>query len=150
MKTRLTLSDIGPARGSRSSKRRIGRGVGSGMGKTATKGHKGQKARSGWSMPASFEGGQMPLVRRLPKVGFNSPFRVEYKAVNLGLLNSFEDGALVTPAEMKSAGLCDGRLPIKVLAKGELKKKLTVKAHAFSDAAKTAIQSAGGSAELLG
>jgi large subunit ribosomal protein L15 len=150
MKTRLTLSDIGPARGSRFSKRRIGRGVGSGMGKTATKGHKGQKARSGWSHPASFEGGQMPLVRRLPKVGFNSPFRVAYKAVNIGLLNSFEDGAVVTPDEMEKVGLHDGRLPIKVLAKGELKKKLTVKAHAFSDAAKAAIQGAGGSTEILG
>lgn len=150
MKKRLTLSEIGPSRGSRFSKRRIGRGIGSGMGKTSTKGHKGQKARSGWSMPASFEGGQMPLVRRLPKIGFNSPFRVEYKAVNVGLLNVFENGAVVTPKEMKGVGLCDGRLPIKVLAKGALTKKLTIKANAFSDAAKAAIQGAGGSAEILG
>lgn len=149
MKKRMTIGDLAPADNSRFSKKRIGRGIGSGTGKTAGKGHKGQKARSGWSMPTSFEGGQMPLVRRLPKSGFKAPFRVEYKGVNIGLLVRFDNGAVIDPEALKGKGIIDGRLPIKILAKGTLDKKFTVKAHAFSDAAKKAIETAGGTAEIL-
>ncbi|MEK8022311.1 MAG: 50S ribosomal protein L15 [Candidatus Hydrogenedentota bacterium] len=149
MKPRLTITDLAPARGSKFSKRRIGRGVGSGMGKTATKGHKGQKARSGWSMNVGFEGGQMPLIRRTPKSGFHSPFRVEYLPVNLGQLDKFENGAVIDPATLKTAGLSKGKMPVKILGKGQLTKKLTVKIHAVSDAAKKAILAAGGTVEEI-
>lgn len=149
MKKPLTISDLAPAAGSRRNRHRIGRGVGSGSGKTAGKGHKGQGARSGFSMPANFEGGQMPIVRRTPKSGFTSLFRVTYQPVNIGLLDRFDDGSVVDPAALMDKGLIDGRRPVKILAKGELKKKLTVKAHAFSTAAKTAIEVAGGKTEVL-
>lgn len=148
MKQKLSLGDLAPNKGARRNRKRIGRGPGSGTGKTAGKGHKGQKARSGWSMPTSFEGGQMPLVRRLPKFGFKAPFRVEYKAVNIGLLDKFDDGATVDAAALKGVGLADGRKPIKILGKGALTKKLTVKAASFSDSAKKAIEAAGGTAEV--
>ena len=149
MKKPLTISDLAPAAGSRRNRHRIGRGVGSGNGKTSGKGHKGQGSRSGFSMPANFEGGQMPIVRRTPKSGFTSIFRVSYQPVNIGLLERFDDGSVVDPAALMDKGLIDGRSPVKILAKGELKKKLTVKAHAFSTAAKTAIEAAGGKTEIL-
>jgi large subunit ribosomal protein L15 len=148
MKPRLTISDLSPA-AARTSRHRVGRGVGSGWGKTAGRGQKGARSRSGWHAKRGFEGGQMPLARRLPKAGFISPFRVEYKAVNIALLDRFEDGAVVDSQALKSAGLVDGRKPIKILAKGKLERKLTVKAHAFSEAAIAAIKAAGGTAETI-
>lgn len=150
MKPRLTITDLAPAHGSRSRSHRIGRGIGSGTGKTAGKGHKGQKARSGWSMPVSFEGGQMPMIRRIPKSGFHSPFRVEYRPVNIGQLDGFTAGAVVDVESLKAAGLCDGKMPVKILGKGQLTKKLTVKIHAVSETAKKAILAAGGTVEEIG
>ena len=149
MKPRLTISDLAPSANSRFSRHRVGRGVGSGWGKTSGRGQKGAGARSGWKAKRGFEGGQMPLARRLPKRGFVSLFRVEYKAVNIALFDRFEDGAVVDPAAMKKAGLVDGRKPVKVLARGKLARKLTVKAHAFSEAAIVAIRAAGGAAETI-
>ncbi len=150
MKPRMTISDIAPAPGSRHRRKRVGRGIGSGSGKTAGRGEKGYRSRSGSSLSPGFEGGQMPLARRLPKYGFKAPFRVEYLAVNLARLNRFEDGTTVDLAALKKAGLASGNLPVKILAGGTLTKKLSVKAHAFSDAAKAAIEKAGGTAETIG
>lgn len=149
MNKALTISDLAPAAGSRRKRKRVGRGEGSGSGKTSGKGEKGQKARSGYSVNVGFEGGQMPQFRRTPKRGFTSPFRMTYKPVNLELLNRFSDGEVVDPTALYSGGIIDGRKPVKILAKGKLERRLTVKAHAFSDAAKQAIESAGGSAEVL-
>ncbi|MBL4888943.1 MAG: 50S ribosomal protein L15 [Candidatus Lindowbacteria bacterium] len=145
----LTITDLAPNRGAKRNRKRIGRGVGSGVGKTSGKGEKGQKARAGYSVPDAFEGGQMPLIRRTPKRGFNSPFRVEYKGINLCHLNQFEDGETIDPMSLFNKGLIDGRKRVKVLAKGTLEKKLTIKAHAFSKAAKAAIEAKGGTAEIL-
>jgi large subunit ribosomal protein L15 len=146
----MELNELKPAIGSTKNRKRIGRGVGSGHGKTATKGHKGQKARSGGSVKAGFEGGQMPLQRRLPKRGFTSPFRKEYAVVNLGQLDAFEKGSVIDAEALTKAGLIgkvqDG---IKILAKGELTKSLVVKAHKFSSAAKEKIVAAGGSVEEI-
>lgn len=151
-KKMLSLSDLAPKRGSKFGRQRVGRGVGSGWGKTSGVGGKGQSARGRGSSykGKAFEGGQMPLVRRLPKVGFHSPFRVEYTPINLGTLNNFPAGSIVDPIVLKAAGLIDGRYPVKVLGKGAIDRNLTVKAHAFSEAAKAAIQQAGGTAELVG
>lgn len=151
-KKMLSLSDLAPKRGSKFGRQRVGRGVGSGWGKTSAVGQKGQSSRGRGSSykGQAFEGGQMPLVRRLPKVGFHSPFRVEYTPINLGTLNNFPVGSTVDPDVLKAAGLIDGRYPVKVLGKGAIDRKLTVKAHAFSEAAKAAIQQAGGTAELVG
>ena len=146
----MTITDLAPAKGSKRNPKRVGRGPGSGSGKTSGKGHKGQRARSGHSQSPTFEGGQMPLVRRLPKRGFTSIFRVSYKAVNVGNLNAFEAGQEVDIAALRSKGIVDGRKPVKILAGGKkLEKSLTIKAHAFSDAAKAAIEAAGGKAEVL-
>lgn len=146
----MELNDLKPAIGSTKNKKRIGRGIGSGHGKTATKGHKGQKARSGGSVKAGFEGGQMPLQRRLPKRGFTSPFRKEYAVVNLGQLDRFEKGASVDAQALMNVGLISKILDgVKVLAKGELTKALTVKAHKFSAAAKEKIVAAGGTVEEI-
>lgn len=146
----MELNELKPAVGSTKNRKRIGRGTGSGHGKTATKGHKGQKARSGGSIKAGFEGGQMPLQRRLPKRGFTSPFRKEFVVVNLGQLDNFEKGSAVDVAALMTAGLIsnigDG---VKVLAKGEITKALTVKAHKFSAAAKEKIIAAGGTVEEI-
>tara|TARA_B100001094_G_C18048529_1_gene728769 strand:- start:431 stop:886 length:456 start_codon:yes stop_codon:yes gene_type:complete len=142
------LDNLKPAKGSNRSKKRLGRGPGSGLGKTSGKGHKGQKARKGGKVAPGFEGGQMPLYRRLPKRGFKNPFRVEYNAVNVDALNRFENGAEVTVEALKKAGLVrKPNLPVKLLANGKLEKKLTVSVDKFSASAKVAIENAGGKIE---
>ncbi len=145
-----TLNNIGPKKGAKKRRKRIGRGIGSGHGKTATKGHKGQLARSGGGKGPGFEGGQMPLYRRLPKKGFKNPFRVEYQVVNLNRLEErFEDGATVTPEVMEQARLIrNAEKPVKILARGTLTKKLTVVADAASEAARKAIEAAGGTFQV--
>ena len=133
-------------------RKRVGRGPGSGMGKTSTRGQKGQKSRSGVSIPAWFQGGQTPLYRRVPKRGFkNTRFRVEYATINLSDLNKFfNDGDVVTPELLKEKGIIKKQLcGVKVLGNGELEKKLTIKANRFSSSAVTKIESAGGKAEVI-
>lgn len=146
----MKLHELSPAAGSAKETKRKGRGVGSGNGKTAGKGHKGQKARSGGGVRPGFEGGQMPLQRRVPKRGFNNIFGTKYAAINIKDLNCFEDGAEVDVIALKKAGVVkktfDG---VKILGKGELEKKLTVKAAAFSESAKQKIEGAGGKAEVI-
>lgn len=130
--------------------KRLGRGHGSGLGKTSGKGHKGQNARSGGGVPIGFEGGQTPIYRRIPKRGFTNFTRVEYAVVNLESLNRFDNGAEITPVILKEAGLVKNEMDgIKVLGRGQLEKKLTVKAHKFSKSAEEAIKKAGGSIEVL-
>ena len=131
--------------------KRVGRGPGSGMGKTSTRGQKGQKSRSGASIPVWFQGGQSPLYRRLPKRGFNNArFKTEYAVINLDDLNKFNDGDVITPEVLKERGIVKKQLAgIKVLGNGTLEKKVTVKAHRFSSAAVTKIESAGGTAEVI-
>jgi len=133
------------------SRKRVGRGPGSGMGKTSTRGENGQKSRSGASISAWFEGGQSPLYRRIPKRGFNNArFRIEFATINLSDLNRFNDGDVVTPELLKEKGIVKKQLcGIKVLANGTLEKKLTVRAHRFSSAAVTKIENAGGQAEVI-
>ena len=147
----MKLHDLSAVPGSTKVSKRVGRGHGSGQGKTAGKGHKGQKARSGASIRPGFEGGQMPLQRRVPKRGFNNIFATRYATVNVADLNSkFEDGAVVDTEALKAAGLVRKELDgVKVLGNGELSKKLTVKAAAFSASAKEKIEKAGGAAEVL-
>lgn len=147
----MKLHELSPAAGSTKERKRIGRGAGSGQGKTAGKGHKGQKARAGHGMRPGFEGGQMPLQRRLPKRGFNNIFRKVIVAINVADLNAkFEDGAVVDAEALKSAGLVKNYFDgIKILGNGELTKKLTVKADAFSESAKQKIEAAGGNAEVI-
>ncbi|MBI1922040.1 MAG: 50S ribosomal protein L15 [Geobacter sp.] len=146
----MELNSIKPALGSTKNRKRIGRGTGSGHGKTATKGHKGQKARSGGSVKPGFEGGQMPLQRRLPKRGFTPLTRKDYAVVNLGQLDAFESGSIVDVDAMRKAGfigkVIDG---VKILAKGEITKAVKVKAHKFSAAAKEKIEAAGGTVEEI-
>lgn len=146
----MKLQELSPAPGSVREVKRIGRGHGSGQGKTAGKGHKGQKARAGRGMRPGFEGGQMPLQRRVPKRGFVNVFATKYAQINVASLNKFEDGATVDLDAMKAAGLVkkayDG---VKVLGNGALNKKLTVKAAAYSEAAKAKIEAAGGKAEVI-
>ncbi len=147
----MNLSDLGPATGSRKKRKRVGRGPGSGHGKTACKGNKGQLSRQGFSRRRDFEGGQMPLVRRLPKRGFTNIFRKEYAVVNLDRLNAFADGTEVSPETLKAHGVIKKVLDgVKILGRGELDRKLTVKAHRFSAEAMRKIQAAGGTAEVLG
>jgi large subunit ribosomal protein L15 len=146
----MKLHELKPAEGSRQERKRLGRGIGSGQGKTAGKGHKGQNARSGGGVRLGFEGGQTPLFRRLPKRGFTNINRKEFAVVNLDALNRFEDGTEVTPELLIEAGIVKSeKAGIKVLAKGNVEKKLTVKAHKFSSAAKEAIEAAGGQTEVL-
>ena len=147
----MSLSDLKPPRGMKHAKKRIGRGQGSGNGKTAGRGHKGAKSRSGFKFKRGFEGGQMPLHRRVPKRGFHNPFRVEYAVVNLDALAArFDEGAEVTPEAIRESGLVrDARLPIKVLARGDMSKKLSVRAHKFSGKAAEKIAAAGGSTQVL-
>lgn len=135
----------------RKSTKRVGRGPGSGMGKTATRGENGQKSRSGASIPAWFQGGQSPLYRRIPKRGFNNArFRTEYAVINLDDLNRFNDGDVITPEVLKEKGIIKKQLAgIKVLAYGELTKKVTVRAHRFSSKAVTKIENAGGTVEVI-
>ena len=147
----MNLHDLAPARGAKKKRKRIGRGPGSGHGKTATKGHKGLLARSGGGKRPGFEGGQMPLVRRLPKFGFTNPFRVEYAIVNLTSFAEWKGNETVTPQAMVDAGLVKRKnLPIKILGNGELKKPLVVQAHKFSKSAEAKIQAAGGRVEVIG
>ena len=147
----MKIYDLVPAPGSVKEPKRKGRGAGSGNGKTAGKGHKGQNARSGGGVRPGFEGGQMPLQRRLPKRGFrNYPFRKEYQIVNVDFLNEFEDGSVVTAEELLSKGFIgDLNTAVKILGDGELEKKLTVKANKFSESAKQKIEAAGGKVEVL-
>jgi large subunit ribosomal protein L15 len=145
----MNLSDLKPAPGAKQSRKRVGRGPGSGNGKTAGRGHKGAQSRSGYSYKRGFEGGQMPLHRRLPKRGFNNVFRTEYAVVNLDQLEAaFDQGTTITPDLLRKAGLVHGRrLPIKVLARGEVTKALTVQAQKFSGKAAEKLAAAGGKAE---
>ena len=144
----MRLHELKPAPGSHTRKTRRGRGIGSGLGKTAGRGQKGQKARSGGGVRPGFEGGQMPLVRRLPKRGFKNPFRVEYEVVNVGQLNVFEPGADVTVEALKRQRLVRRDLPVKILGEGDLDRALTVHAHKFSKQAQAKIEAAQGRAEL--
>ena len=147
----MGLNNLRPPAGMKHPKKRIGRGQGSGNGKTAGRGHKGAKSRSGFHYKRGFEGGQMPLHRRVPKRGFHNPFRVEYEVVNLDVLAArFDDGTVVTPELLEQAGLIGGaRRPVKVLARGDIGKKLTVKAHKFSGKASEKLAAAGGVAEVI-
>lgn len=147
----MKLHELKPNAGSTASRKRVGRGAGSGLGKTSGKGHKGQNARSGGGVRPGFEGGQLPLFRRLPKRGFNNyEFRTEYAIVNVGDLNDFKDGSVIELSNLKESGLVkkekDG---IKILGNGELTKKLTVKANKFSSTARVKIENAGGKIEVI-
>ncbi|MGD0289392.1 MAG: 50S ribosomal protein L15 [Candidatus Binataceae bacterium] len=150
----MNLKDIKPAAGSTKKKKRIGRGIGSGHGKTAGRGHKGRGSRAGGNTPARYEGGQMPLSRRIPKRGFrrlqkNEQARERFTEVNLGKLTGFAEGATIDPAVLVDRGLARAGRKIKVLGGGELKIKLSVRAHAFSGSAREKIAAAGGSADLI-
>jgi len=146
----VDLSSLHPAPGARSARKRVGRGTGSGLGKTAGRGHKGRKSRSGGNSPPGYEGGQMPLQRRLPKRGFTSPFRKEYEVVNLASLASFPAGSVIDPAALASARLVSRRAKrIKILGDGAIEHALTVKAQAFSQSARAAIEARGGSVEVV-
>ena len=143
----MRLHDLSPAKGSKKDRKRVGRGPGSGLGKTAGRGEKGQKSRSGYSRRAGFEGGQMPLVRRVPKRGFTNIFRAEYGVINLAQLAGLEGE--VTPELLASKGLVRSGRPLKVLGDGEIETALAVKAHKFSKSARAKIEAAGGSCEEL-
>ena len=146
----MKLHELSPVEGSKKTAKRIGRGHGSGWGKTAGKGHKGQKARAGKGMRVGFEGGQMPLQRRIPKRGFNNIFAKKVIAVNLGTLNKFEDGAVVDIAALTEKGIVKNSFDsVKILSNGTLTKKLTVKANAFSKDAVAKIEAAGGKTEVI-
>jgi large subunit ribosomal protein L15 len=146
----MALSNQKPAQGARRVRKRVGRGPGSGNGKTAGRGNKGAQSRSGYSYKRGFEGGQMPLHRRLPKRGFHNPFRTEYAVVNLDQLEAqFDSGATVTPDTLRASGLINSRSPIKVLARGEVTKALVVQAHKFSGKAAEKLAAAGGRAEAI-
>ena len=146
----MKLHELKPAEGATSARKRLGRGIGSGLGKTSGKGHKGAKARSGGGKRPGFEGGQMPLTMRLPKRGFTNNFRKEYVAINVSRLDVFEDGATVGPVELIEMGIIkkigDG---IKIMGDGELNRKLTVQANKFTATAKEKIEAAGGKADVI-
>jgi large subunit ribosomal protein L15 len=147
----MKLHELKPAAGARRARKRVGRGPGSGSGKTSGRGEKGQLSRSGYSAKRGFEGGQMPLHRRLPKRGFVNIFRTVYRTVNVSRLNEFESGAEVTPELMQQAGLLrKGSSAVKVLGNGDINVALTVRAHKFSKAAEQKIIDAGGKVELIG
>ena len=147
----MRIHTLQPAEGSVTSPKRLGRGIGSGLGKTSGKGHKGQWARSGGGVRPGFEGGTMPLTRRLPKRGFYNMFAKTYVVINLSVLEQFDNGATVTPELLLDMGLVNnkGNVGVKVLADGQLTKSLSVYAHKFSAAAKQAIENAGGKAEVI-
>jgi large subunit ribosomal protein L15 len=146
----MRLDELKPAPGSNKKRKRVGRGDGSGHGKTSGRGHKGQGARSGGNVQPGFEGGQMPLQRRLPKRGFHNIHRVELTVVNLGQLEALLDGTEATPETLVAQGLVNGKnRRIKILGEGSLSKALTVRAHGFSAKAKEKIEAAGGKAELI-
>lgn len=145
----MNIHELGPAYGSTTTRRRVGRGTGSGLGKTAGKGHKGQKARTGGSIRRGFEGGQTPLYRRIPKRGFNNRFAVEYATVNIEQLEQFEDGTVVNAELLMATGLIKKELAgVKILGNGDLTKKLTVVASKFSKTASEKIQAVGGKIEV--
>lgn len=145
----MRLHDLKRPEGATKNRKRIGRGPGSGTGKTSGKGHKGARARKGYSLNVGFEGGQMPLQRRVPKLGFKNPFRKEYACVNVGDLNRFEDGAEIDVLVLKEAGLINKLLDgLKVLGNGDLEKKLTVRANKISKAAAEKIAAKGGEVKL--
>lgn len=146
----MKLSELKPPKGARREKKRIGRGEGSGHGGTSTKGHKGYKARSGGKRTPGFEGGQMPLQRRLPKRGFKNPSRKEWSVVNLRDLSAFPEGAVVDVESLRSSGLVKKTgFGVKILGEGEVLRPLTIRAHAFSLSAKKKIEAAGGKAEVI-
>jgi large subunit ribosomal protein L15 len=148
----MKLHTLKPATGSTKSRKRIGRGQGSGMGGTSTRGHKGAKSRSGYSKKEGFEGGQLPLQRRLPKFGFRNPFRVEYAGINLQKIEELAEKhnfSTITPKELIELGVVSKKERVKILGTGELKTKVSVEAHAFSKSAKSAIESLGGTATQL-
>ncbi len=146
----MDLHSMANTAGAKKTRNRVGRGMGSGNGKTCGKGHKGQMARKGNKHKLAFEGGQMPLIRRLPKRGFKNPCRRVYQPVNVGDLDIFDDGQEVTVVAIREAGLANGNADgIKILGRGEINKKLTVKASAFSTSAKAKIEAAGGSCEVV-
>ncbi|MDH6307320.1 large subunit ribosomal protein L15 [Dysgonomonas sp. PFB1-18] len=148
----MSLSNLRPATGSTKTRKRIGRGTGSGLGGTSTKGHKGQKSRSGYSRKIGFEGGQMPLQRRLPKFGFKSINRIEYKPINLDVLQNLADAKNLTKIDVQTlidAGFISAKHLVKILGNGALTAKLEVEAHAFSKSAEAAIQATGGTATKL-
>lgn len=146
----MKLQELSPAPGSKKSRVRVGRGLGSGLGKTSGRGQKGQKSRSGGGVRTGFEGGQMPIYRRLPKRGFKNIFAKEYAEVNVASLNRFDDGEIVDPVALVEAGIlknvCDG---IRILGDGELTKKLTVRANGFTKTAESKITAAGGKVEVI-
>ncbi len=147
----LKLHELKPAPGSRKAPKRVGRGPGSGTGKTAGRGHNGQKSRSGYSRMRGFEGGQMPLHRRLPKRGFTNIFRTVYRIINIDKLNGFEAGSVIGPDAFQDAGLLKkGSNQIKILGNGALDVALTVRAHRFTGSAAKKIEAAGGKAEVIG
>jgi large subunit ribosomal protein L15 len=147
----MDLSNLKPAEGSTHAKKRVGRGHGSGQGAQAGRGHKGAQSRSGFTFKRGFEGGQMPLHRRIPKRGFHNPFRTEYAVVNLDTLaERFDSGTVVTPELLREHGLVhSAKQPVKVLARGDVSKKLTVRAHKFSGKAAEKIAAAGGTTEVI-
>ncbi|KXZ21138.1 50S ribosomal protein L15 [Bacillus nakamurai] len=146
----MKLHELKPSEGSRKTRNRVGRGIGSGNGKTAGKGHKGQNARSGGGVRPGFEGGQMPLFQRLPKRGFTNINRKEYAVVNVDKLNGFAEGTEVTPELLLETGVISKlKAGVKILGNGKLEKKLTVKANKFSASAKEAVEAAGGTAEVI-
>lgn len=147
----MKLHELERNRAAKQERRRVGRGMGSGLGKTSGRGEKGQKARSGVSIPATFEGGQLPLYRRLPKRGFsNSDFKVRYATINVSDLNKFDDGTVVTPELLKETGILKNQLDgVKILGDGELEKKLTVKAHKFSKTALEKLEKSGCKIEVI-
>ena len=146
----MKLHDLKPAVGATTAPKRLGRGTGSGLGKTSGKGHKGAKARSGGGKGPGFEGGQIPLMRRIPKRGFTNKFRTEYVAINVDRLEIFEDGQVVTPVELIEAGIIKNVLDgVKIMGNGELTKKLTVVAAKFTATAKEKIEAVGGKAEVI-
>ncbi len=149
----MKLHELSPAKGSKHSKKRVGRGPGSGLGKTAGKGEKGQKSRSGYRSRPGFEGGQMPLVRRVPKRGFTNIFKVEFAVINVGMLAALGEAAasdgVIDPAALAAHGLVRSGRPVKVLGDGEVAKAITVSAHKFSKSARAKIEAAGGRCEEL-
>lgn len=143
----MRLHDLSPAPGSKHSRKRVGRGPGSGLGKTAGRGHKGGQSRSGYSSRPGFEGGQMPLIRRVPKRGFHNEFRVEYSVVNVAQLGELGDA--INPELLLERGMVHRGRPVKILGNGELKRAVTVAAHKFSASARAKIEAAGGRCEEL-
>jgi large subunit ribosomal protein L15 len=146
----MRLNDLVASRGRNKRPKRVGRGKGSGHGKTSCRGHKGQKARSGGSLRPGFEGGQMPLSRRIPKRGFRNPFKTKYQIINIERLNKFNKDSTITPQMFKECGMAKNEhLPIKILGKGKISKALNIQASAVSKQAKEKIEKAGGKIELL-